>query len=91
MSQKVARYRRSVDKLVKTLPGYSTYWEISHQSKNGKTYFEIYYKLDRGNDYNLTIAVDKITVQAAIVDEAGKDITEEIKSYLKKEMRDNWR
>lgn len=91
MSQKVARYRRSVDKLVKTLPGYSTYWEISHQSKNGKTYFEIYYKLDRGNDYNLTIAVDKITAQAAIVDEAGKDITEEIKSYLKKEMRDNWR
>ena len=91
MSQKVARYRRSVDKLVKTLPGYSTYWEIFHQSKNGKTYFEIYYKLDRGNDYNLTIAVDKITAQAAIVDEAGKDITEEIKSYLKKEMRDNWR
>ena len=91
MSQKVARYRRSVDKLVKTLPGYSTYWEISHQSKNGKTYFEIYYKPDRGNDYNLTIAVDKITVQAAIVDEAGKDITQEIKSYLKKEMRDNWR
>lgn len=91
MSQKVARYRRSVDKLVKTLPGYSTYWEISHQSKNGKPYFEIYYKLDRGNDYNLTIAVDKITAQAAIVDEAGKDITEEIKSYLKKEMRDNWR
>ena len=91
MSQKVARYRRSVDKLVKTLPGYSTYWEISHQSKNGKPYFEIYYKLDRGNDYNLTIAVDKITAQAEIVDEAGKDITEEIKSYLKKEMRANWR
>lgn len=91
MSQKVARYRRSVDKLVKTLPGYSTYWEISHQRKDGKTYFEIYYKPDRGNDYNLTIAVDKITAQAAIVDEAGKDITEEIKSYLKKEMRDNWR
>ena len=91
MSQKVARYRRSVDKLVKTLPGYSTYWEISHQSKNGKTYFEIYYKPDRGNDYNLTIAVDKITGNAEIVNEQGENITEEIKAYLKQELKDNWR
>ena len=91
MSQKVARYRRTVDKLVKSLPGYSTYWEITHQAKDGKTYFKVYYKLNNGNEYNLTIEVDKSTRKAEIVEELGENITEEIKAYLKQELKDNWR
>ena len=91
MSQKVARYRRKVDGLVKSLPGYSTYWEISHQAKGGKTYFEVYFQLDRGHNYNLTIAVDKITGKSEIVDEKGEIVTEEIKECFKQELKDNWR
>lgn len=79
MSQKVERYRNSAWSLLESMPA-SCVWhshELRHYSRNGKTYFDFDFALVMyGYNYAFTIAVDKITAIAEIVDKDGNDITE---------------
>lgn len=79
MSQKVERYQNSAWALLESMPAscIEHSHELRHYSKNGKTYFDFDFALVMyGYNYELTVAVDKITATAEIVDEDGNDITE---------------
>ena len=79
MSQKVERYRNSAEALLESMPASCMFHshELQHYSKNGKTYFDFDFALAMyGYNYAFTVAVDKITAKAEIVDKDGNDITE---------------
>mgnify|MGYP005802660573 FL=1 len=91
MSQKVNRYRAAMWDLLDDLPAtdlcHST--ELGHYSKNGKTYFNVDLALVMyGYNYQLTVAVDKITSKAEVVNEHGKDITELCRKVFHKEYKE---
>lgn len=86
MSQRLDRYRVSVWELLESMPASCVEHshELSHYSKDGRTYFKINFALAMyGYNYELTIAVDKITAKAEIVNEDGKDITERFRQLFR--------
>ena len=88
MSQRLDRYRASVWELLESMPASCVEHshELSHHSKDGRTYFQINFALAMyGYNYALTIAVDKITAKAEIVDKDGKDITERVRQWCRED------
>lgn len=79
MSQKVERYRKAAWDLLESIPEVSIHHSrvLCHYSKNGKTYFDFSCALVMyGHNHYPTVAVDKITSKAEIVDDDDNDITE---------------
>lgn len=88
MSQKVERYRDSAWALLDSMPASCMQHsnELRHYSRNGKTYFDFDFALAMyGYNYFFTVAVDKITATAEIVDEDGNDITELAREWCRED------
>ena len=91
MSQKLERYRSAVWTLLGNMPNS---WlpdsnEVNHYSKGETTFFEVDFALGTyGYYYDLTIAVNKITCEAVIVNQNGEDVTEKYRALFKKILAD---
>ena len=85
MSQKINRYRNAVWTLLGDMPNS---WlpdskEVKHYSNGDTTFFEVDFALGTyGYNYYLTVAVNKITCKATIVNKRGEDVTEKYKALF---------
>ena len=93
MSQKLDRYRNAVWTLLGNMPNS---WlpdskEVKHYSKGDTTFFEVDFALGTyGYNYDLTIAVNKITCQSAIVYKKGEDVTEKYRALFREILEEDF-
>jgi len=93
MSQKLDRYRNAVWTLLGNMPNS---WlpdskEVKHYSKGDTTFFEVDFALGTyGYNYDLTIAVNKITCQSAIVNKKGEDVTEKYRALFREILEEDF-